>query len=238
MTGFWERYGAPSNVDWCEPNYLHSAYVAEWWNTLSSVPIFLLALVMLARSLSPRWRGEPRFAIASIAVAIVGLGSVAFHATLLRSAQAADELPMIFSGLAFTYALLARDVRVRPRLALGLVVYAVAFTAVYYWLSELFVFFALSYAAVVAFIALRTGHLSLFAAAEKGRRKWFIVAFGAYIGGFATLWVPEHVLLTCDHALQSLELHALFHLTSAVGSCAWIAWALHDRATLSRADGP
>ena len=34
---FW---GQPnSGVDWCEENYLHTHYVAEWWNFLSSVPM-------------------------------------------------------------------------------------------------------------------------------------------------------------------------------------------------------
>ena len=37
--GFWIEHGAPSIVDWCEPNYVVSLYVAEWWNTLSSVPM-------------------------------------------------------------------------------------------------------------------------------------------------------------------------------------------------------
>ena len=34
---FW---GQPnSGVDWCEQNYVHTHYVAEWWNFLSSVPM-------------------------------------------------------------------------------------------------------------------------------------------------------------------------------------------------------
>ena len=36
---FW---GQPnSGVDWCEENYLHTHYVAEWWNFLSSVPMMV-----------------------------------------------------------------------------------------------------------------------------------------------------------------------------------------------------
>ena len=35
--GFWGPRTA--SVDWCEPNYVVSHYVAEWWNTLTSVSI-------------------------------------------------------------------------------------------------------------------------------------------------------------------------------------------------------
>lgn len=32
---FW---GEPTaSVDWCEQNYTHSFYVAEWWNAVSSL---------------------------------------------------------------------------------------------------------------------------------------------------------------------------------------------------------
>ncbi len=33
--GFWGPRTA--SVDWCEPNYVWSHYVAEWWNTITSV---------------------------------------------------------------------------------------------------------------------------------------------------------------------------------------------------------
>ena len=34
-----------SPVDWCEENYAVSVHVAEWWNTLSSLVLILVALV-------------------------------------------------------------------------------------------------------------------------------------------------------------------------------------------------
>jgi hypothetical protein len=55
---YWARFGQISAVDWCEPNYLHSPYVAEWWNTLSSVPIALIGLLGLWQT-----RGHLRFAV-------------------------------------------------------------------------------------------------------------------------------------------------------------------------------
>ncbi len=224
--GYWDGFGAPSNVDWCEPNYLHSTYVAEWWNTWSSFAIVVLAVVVLLRARRLPWKAKPRFAAAAFAVAVVGLGSALFHGTLLRVSQAADELPMIYTGLTFVYALAARRSSVRRGVASALAGYGVAFTIAYVAFAEWFHFFVVSYALIVAYIVVRTGALSL--RGDVDRRRWFLVAVLAYVGGFAVLWVPEHLVLACDHPLQALQLHALFHLTSAVGSCAWVEWALVD----------
>jgi hypothetical protein len=38
--GYWSPRTA--SVNWCEPDYVYTPYVAEFWNTLSSVPIALL----------------------------------------------------------------------------------------------------------------------------------------------------------------------------------------------------
>lgn len=89
--GFW---GVPtSTVDWCEANYAHSFYVAEWWNTLSSVAMVAVGVVgaWLHRRVL-----EPRFLWAFALVSLVGLGSIAFHGTLLFQLQMLDELPMVY----------------------------------------------------------------------------------------------------------------------------------------------
>jgi dihydroceramidase len=101
VLGFW---GAPtSTVDWCEANYAHSAYIAECFNTLSSLAIVatgLLGLWLHRRLL------EARFLLCFASVALVGLGSIAFHATLRFELQMADELPMLYSAIIMVYILL------------------------------------------------------------------------------------------------------------------------------------
>src|SRR5947209_6342934 len=91
---FW---GTPtSSVDWCEANYAHTPYVCELFNTVSS-------LAMLAAGLAGLWLHrrvlERRFMLAFVALAVVGAGSIAFHATLLFQMQMLDELPMLYLAL-------------------------------------------------------------------------------------------------------------------------------------------
>lgn len=91
MAGFW---GVPtSSVDWCEANYAHSFYVCELWNTLSSFAMVgagVVGIWMYRRML------ERRFLIAFGLLSLVGVGSVAFHGTLLFGLQMMDELPMLY----------------------------------------------------------------------------------------------------------------------------------------------
>eukprot|EP00665_Eupelagonemidae_sp_cell47_P001250 gene1250-4664_t len=78
--GWWGR--PTSTIDWCEGNYEVTRYVAEWWNAASSLLISLCG---------------------AAAVVVVGLGSTAFHATLLFPMQLLDELPMIYAMCVWWY---------------------------------------------------------------------------------------------------------------------------------------
>jgi dihydroceramidase len=99
--GFW---GAPtSSVDWCEANYRYSPYICELYNTLSSFALVLAGLCG-ARF---HWRVlERRFLLAFLALFTVGIGSVAFHATLQFELQMLDEVPMLWLALVMIYTLL------------------------------------------------------------------------------------------------------------------------------------
>src|SRR3982074_1587789 len=73
--GFW---GAPTaSVDWCEQNYAVLPWVCEAFNTVSSLAMVLAGALGLSRQTFPR---EVRMAFALLV--LVGLGSIAFHATL------------------------------------------------------------------------------------------------------------------------------------------------------------
>jgi len=84
-----------STLDWCEANYQFSKYIAEMANSLSN--IFTIAIAVYGAKNIQDQSLPSRFAAGFLAGGFVGVGSFAFHATLLYTAQLADELPMVFS---------------------------------------------------------------------------------------------------------------------------------------------
>lgn len=80
ISSFWGP--VTSTHEWCEPNYLYSSYIAEFFNTLSNLPAILLALVGLVIALSQRF--EKRFGVLHISNMILAIGSALYHATLQR----------------------------------------------------------------------------------------------------------------------------------------------------------
>ena len=87
--GFW---GAPTaSIDWCEQNYALLPWVCEAFNTVSSLAMVLAGALGFSRQTFAR---EVRVAFALLV--LVGLGSIAFHATLRFELQMLDELPMLY----------------------------------------------------------------------------------------------------------------------------------------------
>jgi dihydroceramidase len=106
--GFW---GPPtSTIDWCERNYALFAHVAEAFNTVSSLALVGSGILGVALH---RGHVEARFLLAFASVAVVGLGSVAFHGTLLFPLQLLDELPMLWTVLLMVFILLEN--RTKPK---------------------------------------------------------------------------------------------------------------------------
>eukprot|EP00834_Sanchytrium_tribonematis_P007582 NODE_709_length_4544_cov_1.024072.p4 type:complete len:249 gc:universal NODE_709_length_4544_cov_1.024072:2169-2915(+) len=96
---FW---GKPTAlVNWCEPDYVYTPFIAETFNTLSNFYTILLGII-LYRHYS-RHHDEKRFLVTSLIIIFVGIGSSAFHGTLLYHFQLLDELPMLYLTCAMSY---------------------------------------------------------------------------------------------------------------------------------------
>lgn len=99
VVGYWSPQ--TGDMNFCEPDYAVSHYVAEFWNTVTS---FAIVWVGAAGILLCRWQDLGREQMLCYAcIAVVGCGSVAFHATLLRTGQVLDEVPMLWSVTALVY---------------------------------------------------------------------------------------------------------------------------------------
>ena len=82
-----------SLVDWCEENYVWSPYIAEWWNTLSSLTLlfeglfFLIYGTYFTNNISER----NLLQVFGGWFIIIGIGSIIFHGTLSVFGQFLDE---------------------------------------------------------------------------------------------------------------------------------------------------
>lgn len=109
--GYWGPI--TSSLLWCEDKYRWSKYIAEPMNSVTNLAFIALALYGARNSLRSKlpWR----YTVTNLGIALVGLGSLAFHATLLYEAQLLDELPMIYTSLCLSYCILEDSRRNDPK---------------------------------------------------------------------------------------------------------------------------
>ena len=230
-TAVTDGYHGPidATMDWCESNYVVTPYVAEFFNTVSSLPMIVLGLVGVA--LERRYAtGETRIALAFLGLATVGVGSALFHATLRFHYQLMDELPMLYVNQVFIYCQQRYDKPSPARgawdwLAIGLVALSAAQTFCYVYLG-LYTVFIVSYAAGVLcqwyfFLFQRGG----FAALSPEMRRFFILLVVCYKGGFV-LWALEHVF--CG-SVRPFQFHAWWHLGAGYGTYCWCVFLVMVR---------
>ncbi len=223
--------GAPADVNWCEPDFEWTPWVAEPLNTLSSLPMVVLGLFGVWWAWRSAVAQERRFSVSFLGLALVGAGSAAFHGTLLRWAQALDELPMIWLGLVGVWTVWHRTA---PRehghhLSALAVVFSVLFSVAYLRSPTFFSLFITTYALSVAAMVVAAARATYFQPAPDVLKRAFTMPALSYLGALSLCWVPEHVLLPCDHPLQALPLHALWHLGAGFGTYMWTVWTIVDR---------
>jgi len=93
---------APSTVNWCEEDYAVTPFVAEFWNSLTGVFIFLSAAYWYFTQLNADL-GSSRLILIKIAkwLVVVSIGTSLFHGTLLYKYQLLDEMPMLIISMEY-----------------------------------------------------------------------------------------------------------------------------------------
>jgi len=205
--GYW---GNPDGImDFCEPNYAVTYYVAEFFNTMSSIPFCVLGVLGLV--LTHKFATtEFRFKLCFLSMLLMGFGTILFHASLLFKYQLLDEMPMLFWTANWLYCALTLELppgETDWRLALVLVA-VTATEVVFYIVLEVYGIFLVGFSANVVigtFVMVhRYRHL-------LGR----LVPYGllAYYGA-ACCWLLD--MSFCDR-VQNLQLHSFWHLGAAYG---------------------
>ena len=83
-----------SSIDWCEENYSHSIYIAEFFNTISNIPFILLYYFGCKSFCNMFCNNYDKLLYGCLL--FTGISSFYFHATLSLFSQLLDEFSIIF----------------------------------------------------------------------------------------------------------------------------------------------
>ncbi len=217
-SGFW---GVPTaSIDWCEQNYAVTPWVAEFWNTLSSLAMVIAGLLGVS---TRRFAAEIRFAFALLLV--VGLGSIAFHGTLRFELQMLDELPMLYLVTWLVWLLVENRPNRRlggwfPAALVGYVLLATAGATLNRGGAQ-FLAFHVSFGALEIFCLGRVSWLAL-RPENREVRAQFALGLAAYATGIAVWFVDlkachwVSITLPAD-GIPNPQLHAWWHLLVSLG---------------------
>ncbi len=221
-------------MDWCEQNYAHTKYVCELFNTLSSLAMVFVGVwgaVWHHRVL------ERRFTLVFCSIALVGLGSMAFHATLLFELQMLDELPMLYTATLLVYILVEN----RPERRFGawfpatLAAYAVLATYGESCMrgSAQFWSFQVSFA-TLEFYAMARVFLLYRASQDRNQRRFFVAGIGLYLIAIVFWFIDLNYcsgIVDFSRALgfSNPQLHAWWHVLVSAGLYALVLVIAYDR---------
>jgi len=223
--GFWGETTA--NIDWCERNYAVTFYIAEFWNTLSSLMMVFVGFVGLyAMKKTP-----VAFRIGYLALVCVGLGSTCFHATMRREEQMLDEVPMLFAVSAIFYiSLTARAVKkmmpmsarrnsLRKTVLLGLfVTFCFTITTLMFVYPDNPVIFLSSFGISLT-LTVVSGVMRYYYGGRSGRpvpkaQLYAEIALTIWAVGGIAWCIEPHIC----HEVGPIQLHAWWHMAAGVAT--------------------
>ena len=227
--GYWLPH--TSSIDFCEPDYVLSNYIAEPFNVISSLFIVILGLCGILHS---NVTEESMFLVLFSLIIAVGFGSVLLHATLKAFPQSLDEVPMMWFNVCCYYIILnLKSTKIARNswnidpigwFFLGL---AVLETYVYYcmqWLYAMFLFVYLSTLLGVSYWCIKyilqkdpthPEHVKL------AKELYIAAVVGFYIiGGIS--WIIDmnlcQQLLPFYNSVYGVTLHIIWHVTAGYGA--------------------
>lgn len=206
-----------ATVDWCEYNFAVTEHIAEFWNTISSLPMIIMGIAGIYFSRKYAILNK-RFSFAFICLAAVGFGSAMFHGTLQRRWQLMDEAPMLLVNHVLVFCLLHTDPEKDHDIVFSSIILAVSFSLevfIYVYLHWYWVFVVGWIVGVGAQFYLGVPRMRQMS--PSGWRLTVLTMTLLAIG--LTLWLSEHAL--CRH-VQFLQFHSIWHLLAGYGSFCWI----------------
>jgi dihydroceramidase len=210
-SGYWGPIEA--NHAFCEPHYMMSPYIVEWFNCTSSIIYILLALTVSFPKdvfLNTAARGW---------LVLVGVGSMLFHGTMRYIFQLSDEIPMVGFLSTLMIAKLAFWNKNKTRMvAITLVMlFGVGLLIVYVVLDQYEVFIHGFAVMVLIDTVLTISLLDSSARFGKVEVRAYLVSLVAIVLG-RIAWELEHLL--CFKYPQVWPLHVVWHFFSCLSAYA------------------
>lgn len=203
------HWGIPTGtIDWCEYNYTHSYYIAEFYNTLSNLAYVMCGIHGIYETILVK--GETRYYWGFAALIGIGVGSAMFHATLQFSAQLWDEVPMLWASLTWLYGALEYRPKRRWKY-LPFIIFSGGFLfTLFYSQYPNPLFFEISWGS----LTITAVFLSYPQLTEPYAKKVFFSGFGIFLLGFGSWLLDQHF---CDH-VRPFKLHAVWHILTCYGA--------------------
>ncbi|KAJ4394319.1 alkaline ceramidase ydc1 [Gnomoniopsis smithogilvyi] len=245
--GIWGTQTA--TLDWCEQNYDITPYIAEFFNTTTNLIFMYLGALGIRDCL--RYEAGKVYLLAFTGYIIVGLGSMAFHASLKYSMQLADELPMIYTTCVMAYATFAYRGSTSTRILVGLGLVALATWITAYYLTSMDpVFHQVAYGALTCALVFRNmyvmeAHLRPALERRTGskahsdqimKQMWHfsLTGIALFLVGFM-IWVFDNTFCDFLRATREsillpwaalLEAHGWWHVFTGLGAYYWVIWRM------------
>jgi len=190
-----------SSVNWCEPKYIITPYIAEFWNTITGIPYILLAIYGLSRM-----QKHPAiwFEIAGI-----GIGTILFHGGRTLIGQLIDEISIVLFLMTITSSLL----NLKNTLLLHVAAAIAMFLYPPYNCHALFIV-GLSAAIPLLLIAIMDSHT----------REQIFHLFVLTVCGIS-LWLIEKYSCDCSQTSICTYFHAIWHIIMLI-VCWWLVHVL------------
>ena len=225
IIGYWGP--TDSIADWCESNYNITIYIAEFYNTLSSIPIAILALIGCIVCYHSSVN-ETRFFVSFLMMGSAGLGSAAFHCTLRYYAQLLDQTPMLVGSIALLYCIIMTDSipgKSYPKITNFFIAWG-AFSMSLNVIIKNHLLFLLNYGTLVLCI-FGFGCIKFRKYSSTLSVKLFLWSTIIYSGGFI-LWFIEKEY--CQK-VGFLKFHSIWHICAGYGTYFMVFSAMVCRAT-------
>ena len=101
-----------SSINWCEEDYVHSNYIAEYWNSITGLALCLSAYICYIHN---KTYNVYLLYYSNFLLLLVGIGTIMFHGTLIYFWQLLDEIPMILIVIEY-YKILTIDIELAKNL--------------------------------------------------------------------------------------------------------------------------